>query len=288
MPALPALSVIVPAYDEAGIIERSLRALLTQADAPPYEVVVAANGCSDDTVARAEALRPLAEARGVGLTVLDIETPGKIGALNRADAVARGPARVYCDADLVVTDNLVAETARALKAPEPLYVSYRLEVAPSRSRVTRAYGRMWRRLPLLDREPHGIALYGLNAAGARQRGPYPDIVADDHFARLSFAPGQRRRLDAVAYEFVLPEGLGELVQVRTRWSRGNEELARARPDLLANEFTAGRYDGFGRALARDPVGALAFVGVWAVGKVQGRRTLASGNKVWERAAQSRR
>ena len=281
------LSVIVPAYNEAAIIEASLGALLRQREAGPYEVIVAANGCTDDTVAKARALAPVAEASAARLRVLDIPAPGKIGALNAGDEAASGDMRIYCDADLVVSDNLVAATKAALDGPEPRFVSYRLEVAPSRSGVTRAYGRMWSRLPLLTREPHGIALYGVNAAGVAQRGPYPDIVADDHFARLSFPPAARRRLDEVTYSFVLPEGLRELISVRTRWSRGNEELARLRPDLLANEFSEGRYEGFGRAMLRDPVGALAFVAVWAAGKVEGRRTLAQGNKTWERAAQSR-
>ena len=285
------LSVIVPAYNEAAIIERSLGALLRQKDAGDYEVIVAANGCTDDTVGKARAMAPLAEASGARLTVLDLPAPGKIGALNAGDEAASGGDRIYCDADLVVSDNLVAATRAALAASspnaEPRFVSYRLVVAPSRSAVTRAYGRMWSRLPLLRQEPHGIALYGLNAAAVEARGPYPDIVADDHFARLSFPPEARQRLDEVTYAFVLPEGLRELVAVRTRWSRGNDELSRLRPDLLANEFTEGRYEGFGREMLRDPLGALAFVAVWAAGKAEGRRTLARGNKTWERAAQSR-
>ena len=278
----------MPAFNEAQIIERSLTALLRQEDAGPFEVVVAANGCRDDTVALARALAPEAERRGVALSVLDIPEPGKVGALNRGDAAARYPDRIYCDADLIVSDNLVSETRRGLATDAPRFVSYRLEVARSRSALSRAYGRMWRQLPLLEREPHGIALYGVNAAGVARRGPYPQIVADDNFARLSFAPEERVRLDAVAYEFVLPEGLSELVSVRTRWSRGNEELASVRPDLLANETDGPRYDGFAPKMLAAPFDAAVFTGVYALGKLRGMRDARLGNAKWERAEASRR
>ena len=278
----------MPAYNEAAIIERSLTALLTQKEARGYEVLVAANGCHDDTVVRARALAPLAEARGVALRVLDLPEPGKVGALNAGDAAARFADRIYCDADLIVSDNLIGETARALATPEPRFVSYRLEVARSRSLLTRAYGRMWRKLPLLEREPHGIALYALNAAGVARRGAYPQIVADDNFARLSFAPEERVRLDAVSYTFVLPEGLSELVSVRTRWSRGNEELSRLHPDLLSNETKGARYDGFGQKMLRAPLDAGVFALIYALGKLRGLREMRHGNAKWERAEASRR
>ena len=282
------VSIIVPAFNEAQIIERSLAALLRQEDAGPYEVLLAANGCRDDTVPLARAMMPEAARRNVRLDVLDLPEPGKIGALNAGDAAATYDERIYCDADLIVSDNLVSETRRSLAVEAPRFVSYRLEVAPSRSAVTRAYGRMWRQLPLLEREPHGIALYGLNAAGVARRGAYPQIVADDNFVRLNFKPAERVRLDAVSYEFVLPEGFSELVAVRTRWSRGNDELARVRPDLLANETEGPRYEGFGPKMLAAPLDAAVFTGVFVLGKLRGKRDARHGNAKWERAEASRR
>ncbi|MEL6478888.1 MAG: glycosyltransferase, partial [Pseudomonadota bacterium] len=72
------LSVIIPANNEAGYIEPCLDALLAQDPAPPVpvEIIIAANACTDDTVAIARSYAARAEARGWRLEVLDIAEGG--------------------------------------------------------------------------------------------------------------------------------------------------------------------------------------------------------------------
>ena len=71
-------SVIIPAYNEASVIDRCLSAMLADARPGELEIVVVANNCSDDTAAR---------ARRHGELVKVVETPigSKIHALNLGD-----------------------------------------------------------------------------------------------------------------------------------------------------------------------------------------------------------
>ena len=86
------LSVIIPANNEEAYLGACLDGLAAQSLDPARtggaEIVVAANGCTDRTVAIAESYRDRFAARGWRLVVLDIPEGGKPGALNRADATA--------------------------------------------------------------------------------------------------------------------------------------------------------------------------------------------------------
>ena len=83
-------SVVIAAHNEGRNIGRCLDALLGGTPAGSIEVVVAANGCSDDTVA--VATRP-------GVVVLDLPEAGKAAALNAAERQVVSFPRVYLDAD---------------------------------------------------------------------------------------------------------------------------------------------------------------------------------------------
>ena len=74
-------SVVIPAHNEARVIARCLDSLRTQAG-NEIEVVVAANGCTDDTAALARAHRGLPN-----LQVVDLPEPSKARALNAGDRV---------------------------------------------------------------------------------------------------------------------------------------------------------------------------------------------------------
>lgn len=94
----PQISVVIPARDAARWIDAQLGALACQEVPVPWEVVVADNGSTDDTVARAEAW-----ADRLPVRVVDASgRPGPNHARNRGTAAARGDLLLYCDADDVV------------------------------------------------------------------------------------------------------------------------------------------------------------------------------------------
>ena len=70
------LSVIIPACNEADYICPCLEALLAKTIVGPVEIIVAANACTDETVAIARGLADRVGARGWTLVVLDIAEGG--------------------------------------------------------------------------------------------------------------------------------------------------------------------------------------------------------------------
>ena len=107
----PLVSVIIPARDEARIIERTVRAMLAQTY-PHLEVVVVNDRSVDDT---GEILRRIADPR---LVVVHGEEPpagwlGKPWALHEGAQHARGELLLFVDADVQYSpDALAAAVAR--------------------------------------------------------------------------------------------------------------------------------------------------------------------------------
>lgn len=266
-PGAPRLSVIVPASNEAGWIDACLQALLAsddpapQPDRPLAEVIVVANGCHDDTAARASAQGDEAARRGWALRVIDRAEGNKIAALNAGDAVARAPARVYLDADVIVSPPLLAQLAAVLDSPQPVYASGTPQVATARSAVTRAYARFWVRLPFVAEGVPGFGLFAVNGPGRARWDAFPQVISDDTFVRVQFGPTERHGVPA-PYVWPMVEGARALVRVRRRQDAGVAEIAARWPELMVNEAKARPGAGWlARAALRDPVGFVVYAAI---------------------------
>ena len=231
----PLVSVIIPAHDEASYIGNCLRALLASTPgAYRAEVVVVANACTDSTVMVAQGFAEAARAQGWAFAVIETETPGKLNALNLGETKARGDVLVYLDADVIVSRPLLGQLTEALKGQVPRYASGRPEVAPAQSGFTRAYARIWQRLPFVTQGVPGFGVFAMNMAGRARWGAWPEIISDDTFARLHFAPEERERVSA-SYSWPLVEGFINLAKVRKRQDDGVDEIAAYYPELLKND-----------------------------------------------------
>lgn len=259
-PASHRFSVILPAHQEQDHIGPCLQALAAQAGVADLwrEVIVIANGCRDATADRARAeMAPLAAA-GWHLSVIETPEGGKVGALNRGDAAAQGDLRLYLDADVVVGPGMVAALCAALSGPGARYAGGRLVVPRPASAVSAAYARFWQRLPFVAHGVTGAGLFAVNAEGRARWGDFPQVISDDGFARLQFAPRERLRVDA-PYHWPISEGLSTLIRVRRRQDAGTAELRRLYPALAAN--SGGDRPSGGRALRlglTDPAGFAAY------------------------------
>jgi len=104
-PGAKRLSVVVPAYNEGGLIEATLAAIRAELDLAlepgSYEILVVDDGSTDDTAERAQA---------AGANVLRLAAnQGKGGAVRAGMLAADGRTVVFTDADLAYSPRLVLE-----------------------------------------------------------------------------------------------------------------------------------------------------------------------------------
>ncbi|MCB1350425.1 MAG: glycosyltransferase family 2 protein [Maritimibacter sp.] len=267
----PTVSVIIPAHNEAGYLGRTLEALFaSEVSGLDAQAIVVANGCTDDTAAIAQGYEAQAQAAGWALTVVDSAEGGKPLALDLGEAEARGRVLIYLDADVIVSPGVIAALARALDTDRPLYGGGTPIVTRSPSAVTRAYTRMWTRMPFFETRAPGFGLFAINRAGRARWGTWPRITGDDAFARLVFAPEERVQV-AETYDWPPSDGFFALVRVRRRQDQGVRELMAVRPDLEVNEDKV--VPGAGRTVGlflSDPVGWLTYAAVKLASKLPAR------------------
>lgn len=122
----PALSVIIPAFNEVGRIERALDAVEAYAAADPskpVELIVVDDGSSDDTVGFTESH----ELTAAHLRVIRHETNrGKGAAVRTGMLAARGRTVLMCDADMSTPIEDVARLADALDAGSDIAIGSRI------------------------------------------------------------------------------------------------------------------------------------------------------------------
>lgn len=229
------IAIIIPANNEEAFIDSCLSSLLAQdAEAGKLQIIVAANACTDGTESIVDQLVPAARARRWELICQSNPEPGKLNALNRADALVRARIRAYLDADVLCDPELFGQLRAALDRSEPTYATGTIEVARAKSWATRAYARIWTRLPFVQDGTVGAGLFAVNASGRARWREFPSIIADDTFARLNFSPEERVEVPA-RYHWPMVEGIRNLIRVRRRQDAGVLEVYRHFPQLRANE-----------------------------------------------------
>jgi len=259
------ISIIIPAHNEAITLPRCLSSIAA-ATAPDcgVEVVVVANGCSDDT---ADIARGLTNTLPFAAHVIDLAEGGKPNALNAGDAAAAGPLRIYLDADVQIAPELLVQIAEVLDTDSAAYASGTLLIPDSPSLITRAFARFYRTVPFIRDGVPGCGLFAVNAAGRARWGDFPQIIADDTFVRLQFTSTERHKVTAT-YDWPLVDGLRNLLKVRRRQDAGVREIEALYPHLLANDdkLPYGRA-ALARTVLRMPFSFAVYAGVRLLGRL---------------------
>lgn len=107
----PECSVVIPAYNAAGVISHQLDALVNQVEAPIFEVVVADNRSTDDLDSVIALYRGKLPVR----VVPAMHAQGVSAARNAGVAAAQTDTLLICDADDIVSPDWVALLTNALR-----------------------------------------------------------------------------------------------------------------------------------------------------------------------------
>jgi len=224
-----AVSIIIPAHNESAVIERCLQSMLRGAHAGELEIIVVANGCSDDTVAKAQAVSP-------DVKVISTDTPGKSNAINLGDAAATQFPRFYVDADVELPIESIRRVGQILRGSTYLAAAPKITFdMTDRNWFVRAFYDIWQRTPYIKEGMIGSGVYAVAEAGRKRWDKIPQITADDAFVRLHFKPAERTVVADCSFTISPPKSLASIVKIKTRGHFGNAELKQVCPELFNNE-----------------------------------------------------
>lgn len=273
------LSVVIPAHNEAKVIGRLLSSLLREAGPDEFDIVVVANGCTDDTAA---------VARSHGVRTVITPTPSKRAALRLGDEEARGFPRLYVDADIELGTTDARALAAVLSAPGgPLAAAPQRDLALSgRPWPVRAYYAIWTRLPHVRTGLFGRGVIAVSGAGNDRIRALPPVMADDLAASLAFSPDERLIVPGARAVIQTPRTMADLLRRRVRAMTSVSELEQT--------STAGDRTGVRdlvSIVAKEPrlAGAAAvFAAVAVLARRRAARAIRSGDyTTWLRDESSR-
>jgi glycosyltransferase involved in cell wall biosynthesis len=230
-------TVIIPAHNEARVIRRLLEQILDDARPGELDVIVVANGCTDDTADVAAACGPM-------VRVVSIPVPSKREALMAGDLAARDFPRIYVDADVELGTYEIRALAEALRMPGVLAAGpERVLAIAGRPWLVRWYYDVWMRLPEVRDGLFGRGVIGMNSAGHARVVSLPPLLSDDLGWSLMFSGSERKVVPGARAVVHTPRTAADLLRRRIRAATGVTQLetaegtpsstARTRPsDLL--------------------------------------------------------
>lgn len=215
-------TIIVPAHNEASVIQRCLDSIVSQvnldAEQTANVIIVACNGCTDNTV-------DIVREHYPEVICLDIEKPSKTNALNEAEKYITTFPVYYLDADTIIDPGTIdaitkhiAKTGLLLAAPTPV-----INTSES-SWVVKQYYKIWINLPYIKDGVIGTCSFILSEAGRKRFDKFPDIINDDGFVRCCFDSHERDNLAGTTIHIKAPKTLYSLIKIKTRARLGNMQL----------------------------------------------------------------
>ena len=242
---LPPISVIVPAYNEAKVIEKAL-ASLAGVDYPEFEVVVVDDGSLDETLALAsqwEGRHGSADFR-----IVTKRNGGKATALNTGIAVSKYPFVFCMDADSRLEPQTLRKAVQQFDDPSVGAIAGNVKVRNRGSIITKLQALEYIEGLNLPRRAQGFMAavnivpgpVGLFRREALEEvGGYDtDTFAEDADLTLKLvAAGWKVVYEDAAIAWTeAPENWLDLVQQRYRWTRGILQALRKRKGLFLKPF----------------------------------------------------
>lgn len=277
-------TVIVPAHNEARVIGRLLGQLISGARPGEFDVIVVANGCTDDTDRVAASYGPMVRA-------LSIPVPSKREALMAGDRAARDFPRVYVDADVELGTEDIRALDEALRRPGVLAAGpQRVLALEGRPWLVRWYYDVWTRLPEVRSGLFGRGVIGMSETGHARVVGLPPLIADDLAWSLMFAPDERVIIADARAIVHPPRTFGDLLRRRVRAATGVAQVERE--EAAPNSTARTRPSDLLSIIAREPRMAprvIVFMTVAAFALLGARRAARRHDySTWLRDESSRR
>ena len=205
-------SIIVAAHNEAAVLAHCVKSI--QGDG--VEVIVVANGCSDDTAAI---------GRSLGVQVIELAEPSKAKALNAGDDAATAFPRFYIDADVELTPGAISTMVDAMRTTGALAaVPSRDLDLDRRPWPVRAYYAIHRRLPASQNGLYGRGVIAVSKQGRDRFDRFPEMTADDLFLDSLFTLDERIVVGSAASRIRTPTRTADLINRLSRVRAGNATM----------------------------------------------------------------
>jgi hypothetical protein len=215
---------VIPAHNEGRVIRRLLEQLTNGANPGEMDIIVVANGCTDDTA-------EVAASFGSAVRVLSLPVACKNEALTAGDRAAASFPRLYVDADVELRVDDVRALAAALCQAGVLAAGPRRElVMAGRPWHVRWYYDVWTLLPGVQRGLWARGVIAVNEAGHRRLAGLPPLQADDLAASLVCEPNETVLVPCARVIIHPPRTFADLLCRRARSVTGVAQIERA-PDL---------------------------------------------------------
>ncbi len=206
------------------MIGRLLGQLVAAVRPGELDVIVVANGCTDDTA-------EVAAAFGPPVRVVSIPVASKRAALAAGDEAATDFPRMYVDADVELGAEDVRALGDALRRPGTLAAGPRRVLAlAGRPWLVRWYYDVWLRLPEVRGGLFGRGVIGLSEVGHARVAGLPPLLADDLAASLLFGPDERVIVPDARVVIHPPRTAGDLLRRRVRATMGVSQVEQAHAD----------------------------------------------------------
>ncbi len=274
---------MIPAHNESQVIGRLLRQLGPAVTAGELNVLVVANGCTDDTA-------DVAASYGPGVQVMSVPVASKHAALSAAyDSVADFP-RIYVDADVELRAGDVRALAAALRLPGVF------AAAPERTLATtgsswpvRWYYDVWARLPEVRSGLWGRGVIAVDERGQERLAALPPLLGDDLAAALTFAPHEQTIVTDARVVQHIPRTVTDLLRRRVRAATGVAQIERTEQAPASTARTSiGDLAAIVRAEPAMTPRVALFLLVAVIARLRARRAVARGDySTWLRDESSR-
>jgi glycosyltransferase involved in cell wall biosynthesis len=213
-------TIIVPAHNEASVIEDCLKSIINQAGID--HIIVPCNGCTDNTV-------EIVKSKFPNVVCLDIKIPSKTNALNVAEEKAKELGVTYpvfyIDADTQLSDNAIQHITQEMQKRETLLAAPTPIIDTSHSSwLVKTYYKVWLSLPYIKEGVIATCSFIVSEEGRKRFDKFADVIGDDGFIRCHFKNKEIANIKGAEIYIRAPKDIFSLIKIKTRARLGNMEL----------------------------------------------------------------